>query len=454
MSGTNASEKIKHVIVLMLENRSFDHLCGFMRAGNPDINGLLGTEYNDVHPGSPDPTRIVVSDDAPYVPDVNPGPGHSIRDVHVQLYAGGDGTAIANLGFAYDYSQQPGVAERHAGDVMKCFSPNRLPVLKALAENFCLCDNWYSSLPGPTWPNRLFVHCATSGGAVDNNPRQFDMPSIFERLSDLDLDSWRIYFHDMPQTFMLTRLRNARYVRFFEEFNAFTRDCAAGKLPRYSFIEPRYASILGSVANDQHPDHGILPGEALIASVYNALRASDCWQQSLLVVTWDEHGGFYDHVAPPTTTPPDAIVNPEFDFRLLGVRVPTVLVSPWISPLVDHTQYEHSSVPATLKAIFGTREFLTNRDAHVNTFDGLCSLAEPRTDVPRMLAPATPSVATAFHATVQGAASQLRPPNDLQRSLVELANSVSPETARPQESVHTEFQAAQHISAATARVLS
>ena len=447
------SEKIKRVVVLVLENRSFDHLAGYLRVGNPNIDGVLGTEFNLENPKDASSQQVPISDDAGYVPDLNPGPGHDVRDVKVQLYAGGDGALLTMGGFVYDYAQQSGVSADESRRVMHCFAPEKVKVLTDLAREFAICDAWHSSLPGPTWPNRLFLHCATSGGFTDNNPRDFNMPSIFERLSDLELDSWRIYFHDIPQTFVLRRLMNARYLRFFEQFSAFKRDCENGKLPRYSFIEPRYFSLLGAVANDQHPDHGILPGEQLIADVYNCLRASQHWNESLLIVTWDEHGGFYDHVQPKATVNPDGNSSPELDFQLLGVRVPTVLISPWIPRgTVDHTLYDHASIPATLKALFGTKEFLTERDAKANTFEHNCS-AETLRDAPRSVEPAKPSVATAFHADVQAALSQSHAPSDFQRSLLALANQVVPIHTRDPFSVSTEFEAALHVHSATTRLL-
>jgi len=447
-------DKIKHVVLLMMENRSFDHLCGYLRMIDNRIDGLLGTEYNDVEPGNPGSARVLVSDDAPYVPDLQPSPGHEVPDVHEQLCAGGDGKTITNGGFVADYLAQ-GVSAANAGRVMKCFSPRSLPVLTALAREFALCDHWYSSMPGPTWPNRLFVHCATSGGFTDNTARNYGMVSIFERLSDQILDSWRIYFHDTPQTVMLARLRNSRYLRFFEHFDAFTRDCQNGTLPRYSFIEPRYFSVLGAAANDQHPDHGVLAGEQLIATVYNALRGSDIWTSTLFIVTWDEHGGFYDHVAPPRAINPDGLVSPDCDFTLLGLRVPAVLISPWIpANTVDHTVYDHTSVPATLRSIFGTSAFLTKRDAAAGTFDHNCSLAEPRIDALQRAIPAEPGLITALQTGLQGSASAVRPPNDLQRSLINLANQLAPAQARNQYSLTTELQAAHHVYNATMQVLS
>jgi phospholipase C len=167
-------EKIKYVIVLMLENRSFDHLCGYLRQSNADIDGILQTEFNLMNPSDTNSERVGVSDSAPFVPDLNPGPGHNVRDVKIQLDPRGGGTLTMD-GFVYDYAQQTGVTELDAKRVMQCFSPAKLPVITTLSRQFVLCDRWHSSLPGPTWPNRLFVHCATSGGFVDNNPHEFAM---------------------------------------------------------------------------------------------------------------------------------------------------------------------------------------------------------------------------------------------------------------------------------------
>ena len=447
-------DKIKHVVVLMLENRSFDNLCGFMRVSNPKINGLLGTEYNLVNPSNQNSEKVVVSSDAPFVPDLNPGPGHDVRDVKIQLYAGTP-DELTMGGFVYDYSQQSGVSIDQAKRIMRCFSPHKLPVLETLTKQFVLCHRWHSSLPGPTWPNRLFAHCATSGGFTDNNPRQFEMRTIFENLSDIKYDSWRIYFHDSPQTLMLRNLRNARYARFFEHFGAFIRDCKDGTLPLYSFIEPRYFSVLGSAANDQHPDHGVWLGEKLIADVYNSLRASSQWTETLLVVTWDEHGGFYDHHQPQATVRPDNNTSPECDFELLGVRVPTLIVSPWVEPnTVDDTLYDHTAIAATLKVLFGTRAFLTKRDEWSKTFDRNVTLKNSRSDCPTTLSPAPLSAATSLHTSMQGALSQLRPPTELQRSLVALANEYAPEQSRDPSSFLTEIDAAHHVHQATTKLLS
>jgi phospholipase C len=447
-------DKVKHVVALVLENRSFDHLVGYMRGPGYEIDGVMGEEFNLVNPADPDSAKVMISDDAPFVPDLNPSPGHDVRDVAVQIY----GTSKLNgepnnSGFVYDYGTITGVGQRRAGEVMRCFRPQNLPVITRLAKSFAICDKWHSSLPGPTWPNRLFLHCATSGGYTDNNPHQFTMRTIFENLTDLD-KTWRLYFHDMPQSLMLSNLRNTRYDRFFEHFDAFARDCASGNLPNYSFIEPRYFTVGASRANDQHPDHGVLPGEQLIADVYNALRSSPKWGETLLLILWDEHGGFYDHVAPPTTVNPDGKDSPEFDFTLLGIRVPAVVVSPWIAAgTIEHTLYDHSSLPATLKSLFGLRAFLTKRDAQANTFEQLCTLDSARSDCPQDLQPITASLAQAYDSAISVVESQVAAPSDLQRSLVELANELNPSEAKPQHEITTEFQAARHAYRATVKVL-
>ncbi len=438
----------------MLENRSFDHLLGYLRQPGYEIDGVMGVEYNFVNPADPNSAKVLISDDAPFVPDLNPSPGHDVRDVAIQMY--GTPTPSGepnNAGFAYDYGTITGVGQARAGEVMRCFRPQNLPVIATLAKSFAICDKWHSALPGPTWPNRLFLHCATSAGYTDNNPHHFTMRTIFENLTDLD-KTWRVYFHDMPQSMMLSNLRNARYGRFFEHFDAFVRDCGSGNLPNYSFIEPRYFTVGAGRANDQHPDHGVLPGEQLIADVYNALRSSPQWNESLLLILWDEHGGFYDHVPPPTTVNPDDKTSPEFDFTRLGLRVPAVVVSPWISQgTIDHTLYDHSSLPATLKLLFGLPSFLTKRDAQANTFERLCSLDAVRTDLPQGLRPVAASLAQAYDSAVSALESQMAAPSDLQRCLVELANDLNPTEAKPQHEITTEFQAARHAYRATVKFL-
>lgn len=167
------SNKVNHIVVLVLENRSFDHMLGSLKSSTYPIAGLNGDEANYEHPQAQTGRKVVVSNGAPYVPDVDPSPNHDFPNVAMQLF--GQTTVpqepgLHNNGFLYDYATITHNIVT-ANKVMHCFAPGKLPVLTALAKNFAVCDHWFSSLPGPTWPNRFFLHCATSGGHVDNTVR-------------------------------------------------------------------------------------------------------------------------------------------------------------------------------------------------------------------------------------------------------------------------------------------
>ncbi|SRR5579872_15615 len=460
------------VVVLMLENRSFDHLAGYLQEPGYGIDGLTGEEFNYRNPSDPASPMELVSDNAPYVPDLDPDANHDVRDVAVQLFGSVSPAPNAqpmNNGFVYDYGQVAGVQAKDARRVMDCFASKKLPVLSTLAKEFALCDHWFSSVPGPTWPNRFFLHACTSLGYTDNNPRDYNMRTIFENISDVG-KTWRIYFHspDLPQSIMLSNLRNLKYLRFFENVSAFFRDCNQGRLPNYSFIEPRYFTKLGKPANDEHPCNGVVEGEKLIAAVYEALRSSPQWNNSLLLVLWDEHGGFYDHVAPGPAANPDGRVSPECDFSLLGVRVPAILVSPLIpKQTIVKKVLDHSSLAATLKVVFDLRSFLTKRDGSANRFDDILTLRQPRGDCPLTLA--GPSIAQEVVPVedVREAAKQIdaaagladRSPSELQKHFVSAANYLSQAhllgvPAMKPALFGTEGEAGSHVAAVTERLLS
>jgi len=438
---------IEHVVVLVLENRSFDHMLGYL--GTP--NGLTGAEFNLEDPAVPASTRVPVSNTAQYLGDLDVDPSHEVTHVNVQLFGvdpvpppGGP----HNIGFVLDYGlQPPKPVAPVAHNIMKCFDPAKLPVLTTLAREFAVCDRWHSSVPGQTWPNRFFLHCATSGGFVDNTPRHYDMRTIYENLTGAGL-TWKIYFHDFPQSLALANLTNSVFKSNFKFFPEFFNDLKDGSLPNYTFLEPRYFNFLGWKANDQHPPHDVQLGEHLIADVYTQLRASTLWEKSLLVVLYDEHGGIYDHVLPPDhVANPDGLVSttPPFDFTRLGLRVPAVIASPYIEKgTVDSvTVYDHTSLLASVRDLFGLKTSLTKRDAAANTFLGLLKLDKP----PRPLAdtpddtalnrPPHPE-ATEFHqvagaATMTGdkVSAQLEDGDDsdeelseFQQSLVDLAKTL------------------------------
>ncbi len=367
----------------MYENCSFDHMLGHLPYGGE----LTGTEFNLLDPADPGSERVPVTSRATYRTLMDPH--HDLLSVNTQLFGPlSPATDPAPMSGFVQSGIAAAAADEEAGKtVMDCFTPARLPALSTLAREFCVCDRWFSSVPGPTWPNRLFVHAATSDGQAANNVlHPYDMPTIFESL-EAGGCSWGIYFNDFPHTLALRRLWSRR--NRVQHYAAFRRDVEANRLPNYVFIEPRYLDFLAWKANDHHPPHDVRYGEVLLTDVYNALRQSSLWERTLLVVLFDEHGGFFDRMSPPRPVPnPDGqtSANPPFAFDRLGVRVPAVLASPWIERgVVDSTVYEHASVPATLKRMFGLPASLTARDAAAATFEAVLTRATPRSDTPRVL---------------------------------------------------------------------
>ena len=401
---------IKRFVVLMLENRSFDHLFGFLKAVNPKVVGLTGTESNQKDPNSPTDPPITVFRAPSFVMTFDPG--HEYYDVQIQLYGPLAGTdpslpPIANpprhpapmTGFVASATQ----AVDYSGDeklVMGCFQPDQLPVLTALAGEFALFNFWYSSLPGPTWPNRFFIHAATSGGLTDSPSAgqiisgfSFQNDTIYARLTNAGKE-WCIYHDGLPQTAGISSLRDEYidpFTQRFQPMDAFFDDVKQGTLADYSFIEPRYDTGNNYVdGNSMHPLNDLRKGEDLVKRVYEALRNSALWGETMLIITFDEHGGFYDHQPPPATVPTGddtKYANPAYSFLFdrLGVRVPGIVVSAYTaqgtiigdSPGEPSTIFDHSSVLATVEKLFGLKP-LTQRDRAANTLEIALNLTAPR----------------------------------------------------------------------------
>jgi phospholipase C len=260
-------------------------------------------------------------------------------------------------------------------------------VIDTLAGNFLICDHWFSSLPGPTWPNRFFVHSGTCKGHIKmpqglylQNEHTYDQNTIYDELDQKNI-SWAIYHHGMPHTLLFTHL----WVKpeKFHRMSCFFDDAAQpeDKFPQYVFIEPSYAGV---DQNDEHPPTDIRRGEYLIAQIYNALRANDAlWRSTLFVLLYDEHGGFYDHVYPPVAVPPDDFVS-EYSFAQYGVRVPALLISPWVKKGYLNTVFDHTSLLKTLIEMWGLRtDQLGKRvQASASFHSSLQELNQVRTDVP------------------------------------------------------------------------
>lgn len=371
--GRNGKRKdpIKHVILLMLENHSFDEMLGCFQEKYPHLEGVDPKEPSR----STFDSRGNRYDQRPKKSySIRLDPKHDLEDVKEQL-ANGNGGFVKNFMTQYR-CQNP--TKEDGQNIMGYYPRGFLPALHALAEDFTICDHWFSSLPGPTWPNRLFALSGTSSGRVkmpewgscfpiDTIEDQIQ-PTIFDRLNEKG-KTWKVFYYDFPNSLIFANQRkyeNLAHYHPIDEF--FTQDTRQDEshFPDFVFIEPKY---FGIDQNDDHPSHNIMKAEKLVGDVYNAVRSNpSLWESTLLVVVFDEHGGFYDHVIPPSAVPPDD-QQTEYDFNQLGLRVPAILVSPWVKRGVDQTVYDHTSL---LKYLINKWNLgpLGKRTAQANSIEG------------------------------------------------------------------------------------
>jgi phospholipase C len=451
--------QIKHVIVVMLENRSFDNICGWLYkpgmksqpsqflppSSAKEYDGLKSSYFNPANPlyfKGQSANTVRIFDQAASTTDPDPDPEETFSNVTYQLFGPEAPSANAtwpNLGFVVDYEKATG--RNGPVEIMKPFSPAQLPVISALAANFAVSDRYFCSVPSQTWPNRSFVHAGTSNGNVNNgdipNPLDWDVRNIFNVLEDLGAD-WRVY-SDADIVPPLTQLMFPNlwtYGDHFHHFDTFKQDCARGNLGQYTFLEPSFLVN----PNDEHPPHDVVAGEQFLFDIWQAVSQSPAWSESLLMITYDEHGGTYDHVHPPFGAAcPDAKSNPGkegFTFDRFGVRVPTVLVSPWIqagtifrSPTA--TPYDHTSLLATLRDWLPIPEdkMLTSaRIAAAPNFEHVLTLQQARTDLPTIPPPAGQVKAT----------DTFKEPNSIQKSLISAhAVQLGKDPAAVMNNIHT-----------------
>lgn len=408
--ASDSLSKIDHFVVVMLENRSFDNLLGFLYedrnnispAGQP-FEGLKGDETNP--DGTGKPLKVFKIQQASslsyFYPRADPGEGFA--NTNVQLFGinpPASGAQATNQGFVKSFQANMTMPKAHAlpgtqvTDIMGAYPPEMTPVLSALARGYAVCDYWFSSAPTETFPNRAFVAMATSQGRLGDAPAPFTAQSIYHLLGASGR-KWAVYGYDkLPLTrgsiADITHAPNSN----FGEFKDFKSAAANGSLPNYVFLEPQW----GHTGNSQHPNYDVSKGEGFLHDVYYALYGTKVWQSTLLIITYDEHGGCYDHVPPPANavTPDSSVGEQGFDFKRFGVRVPTVLVSPWIEagtvyrapgwesgmaggPLT--TPFDHTSILNTVEKRYGLGH-LTARDAAAPDIGSVLALGSARTDDP------------------------------------------------------------------------
>jgi phospholipase C len=381
-SGMN---NIKNVVVLVQENRSFDTLAGGFTY-NPDIDGLVNQKYCN-----PANVSVASSEDvcaAGIAKNIaSDDPDHTITGVNMQIFGNyhPKGSSKSTMdGFvteqSYMYSLQNDMME--AAEVINYYKPDLVPVTNAMAENYVLFDRWFASIPGPTDPNRAYLTSGTSHGHGDNGEVFYNagMPqkSIFEQLSEKGI-SWINYENttnigagSFPPDAMFYEWTAKSAKDQILPLDKFYKDAKAGTLPQFSWINPECCDYMS-----MHPKSPINMGENFMKGIYEAIRSSPQWNETLFILTWDEHGGFADHVAPPTGVPPgDDLTyvekandgkNYTFKFDRLGVRVPTLLISPWVEkgvvqnkPGSGENEFTHTSILKFLSELWDL-ESLTPR---------------------------------------------------------------------------------------------
>ncbi len=396
----NHAMPFDHLVVVMMENHSFDNLLGALSRSRRDVDGLAfdaSGNATNANPGSDAEAAPVRSFALPNTAQAK-NLSQSWKATHEQIDSG------AMDGFVRS-------ASGHA-EPMGYYPPEVVPFAYSLASTFTLANRWFCSLPGPTYPNRRFLLAGTAygGTATDLQALLDDEPpngTIFDRLSEHNI-SWADYFEDVPMTFVIKSIV-AKHLDHHHHIDKFFEDCRSGKLPAVSFVDPGVGvlpSIAGHVpglgfveknllravgvrvddldpAETEEDPQSMYHGEAWAHQVVEAVLRSPAWSRTLLVYTYDEHGGYYDHVAPPLAIPPDEIPpklqpgDPPGGYDAYGPRVPAVVVSPYARPGgVTDVVHDHTSVLATIEAKWNLPA-LTSRDANAATVMDFLDLSTP-----------------------------------------------------------------------------
>jgi phospholipase C len=353
-----ASSGIDHIVVVCMENRSFDHFLGWL----PGANGRqAGLSYQD-SAGVAHPTFHLST----FQGCGHPDPDHSYQGARTEYNSGAcDGWLLVNDAFSIGYYQQAD-----------------LPFTGQAAPAWTVCDNYFAATLGPTVPNRLYLHSAQTD-RTDDSLGLTSMPTIWDRLAQAGV-SRAYYFNDLP----FLALWGFKYIGISKTWSTFLNDAASGNLPAVSYVEPPlFFEAVDGLSSDDHPHGDVRNGDAFLNSVYQAVTRSPAWGRTALVITFDEWGGFYDHVAP--TQAPDT--NPALT-GLRGFRVPTLVISPRAHRGgVGGNLYDHTSILKFIEWRFGLAP-LTPRDAAANNlaevldFAGAPNPAAPQWSVSKVSA--------------------------------------------------------------------
>jgi phospholipase C len=356
-----AESGIEHIVVVMMENRSFDHFLGWLPGAKGRQSGLSYTDGNGVAHNT---YRLTT-----YTGCGHPDPDHS--------YAGGRDE--------YDNGKMDGWLRTTTNDTycIGYYEEADLPFFAGLARNFTTLDNYFPSILSSTFPNRVFSHAAQTD-RLDNSVSISTLPTIWDSLAAAGV-SHKYYYSNVP----FLAMWGEKYIGLSALFAQFLVDATTGNLPAVSIVDPAYTLVDAGEGNDDHPHADIRAGEAFLGQVYSAVTSGPDWANTVLIVTRDEWGGFFDTVVPPRMIAPNNIDTDLVNGKaLLGCRVPVIIASPFSvgkpkSPRIDSTLYDHTSILKLIEWQWNLPA-LTLRDAHTNNLAHALNFGKPNLSVPAL----------------------------------------------------------------------
>jgi phospholipase C len=361
-----AASPIQHVILVMMENRSFDHFMGWLPNADGKQAGLNYADLNGVLHGT-----------YPLAPDFTgcayPDPDHSYNGARTE----------------YDNGQMDGFLKVQANSLFPIgyYVESDLPFRSALARNYTTCDRYFPSFLGPTFPNRIFQHAGQTD-RLDDSFFISTLPTIWDHLAATGV-SGKYYYGNLP----FLGLWGSKYSGISHPYSAFLADCAAGTLPAVSFVDPSYTTIT-NLQNDDHPHSDVRNGDVFLAKTFEAVTQSPNWPSTVFILNFDEWGGFFDHITPPRAVAPNN-VDPDVvnGKALLGIRVACVIASPWTkgnpaNPTVNRTVFDHTSVLKLIESIWNVPPLAAREtSSDVGNLLDVLNLDSPQPSVPRLPEP-------------------------------------------------------------------
>lgn len=380
-----ASSGIEHVVVVVMENRSFDHLLGWLPNADGKQAGLSFADKN----GQSHPTHSLSGD---FTGCPHPDPDHSYNGSRV----------------AYDGGKMDGFLRAGTNDVYSIgyYEEKDIPFYAALARNYTTCDHYHASILGPTFANRMFLFAAQTDRTTDSIDLS-SLPTIFDRLAAAHI-THNYYYSNVPYL----ALWAFKYVSISKLHEDFLEQAKKGTLPAVSFIDPRYTILDDGTGNDDHPHADMREGDRFLFDMFEAVASGPGWSSTVLVIIFDEWGGFFEHVPPPRAQAANNVDTDIVDGKtLLGFRVPTVIASPFSrgdaqNPRISALVFDHTSILKLIEWRWGLAP-LTPRDgsSDINNLASALDFNHPQRAVPSLPKPQTPAIATPCFQNLVGALS-------------------------------------------------